>query len=708
MTLFFAMNKFFYLLSAITLIACNTPKKENLPSHKYTNELIHESSPYLLQHAHNPVNWKPYGAEALNESKSNKKLMVISVGYAACHWCHVMEKESFEDSTVAAVMNEYYISIKVDREERPDVDQTYINAVQLMTGNAGWPLNVITLPDGRPVFGGTYFRKEEWIQALEQIQQLYETEPQKLEDYAARLEEGIKSIDLITRNTNTVDFNSYNLDGILMKWKNSLDTIDGGNRGAPKFMMPNQLRTLMRIAWKNKDPQLQDYVQLSLHKMAYGGLYDQIGGGFARYSTDDRWHIPHFEKMLYDNAQLVSLYAEAYKLTNQPLYKKIVEETIAFVTTELMHSEGVFYSSLDADSHNSEGDLEEGAFYSYSLAELKQTITKDWELFESYYNINEYGKWKEEDKYVLIRTQSDSDFAMKFGLTNSEISVKKETWKDVLLNYRNKREKPRLDDKTLTSWNALMTKGFVDAYKAFQNKSYLDKAIKNAQFIRSKQIKKDGSLYHTYKSGKSNINGYLEDYATVIDAFIALYEVTLDKVWLLEADKLAAYAFDKFFDSEKHMFYFTSSEDEAIISRTIDYRDNVIPSSNSILAKNLFYLGHHFDNSLYSETAVQMLQNVQPEMENYPISFSNWIDLLENYKSNFYEVVVVGKEASAKVQQINAGYNPNILISGSSVQDTLPLLMGRYTEKRTLIYVCVNNTCKLPVESVNEAFVLLK
>lgn len=708
MTLFLSMHKYITIVLGIFLIACNSTKKDNLSTHKFTNELINESSPYLLQHAHNPVNWKPYGAKALEESNASQKLMVISIGYAACHWCHVMEKESFEDSTVAAVMNENFISIKVDREERPDVDQTYINAVQLMTGNAGWPLNVITLPDGRPVFGGTYFRKEEWIQALQQIQDLYKTEPKKLMDYASRLEEGIKSIDLISRNSSEIDFTSYAMDSLLLKWKNQLDTIDGGNRGAPKFMMPNQLQTLMRIAWKNKDLPLQNYVQRSLYKMAYGGLYDQIGGGFARYSTDDKWHVPHFEKMLYDNAQLVSLYSEAFKLKQDPLYRKIVQETLAFVADELTHTDGVFFSSLDADSHNTEGDLEEGAFYTYSLEELKQVILKDWELFQDYYNINDYGKWEAENKYVLIRTKKDEEIAREYGITLKQLEEKSKEWKSLLLNFRNKREKPRLDDKTLTSWNALMIKGYVDAYKAFQQKEYLDAALTCGKFIRAKQWKQDGSLFHTYKDGKSNINGYLEDYASVIDAFMALYEVTLDKQWLTDADQLAGFTFDKFFDEEKHMFYFTSSDDAAIIARTTDYRDNVIPSSNSILAKNLFKLAHHFDKERYRETAIQMLKNVQPEMEQYPVSFSNWIDLLTNYQSNYYEVVVVGNDALPKIQEIQKSYYPNILTAGSKKMDRLPLLMGRYSEGKTLIYVCVNNTCKLPVTKVEDAIVLLK
>lgn len=679
-----------------------------MSEHPYTNDLIHESSPYLLQHAHNPVDWKPWNKQVLEEAKASKKLMIISIGYAACHWCHVMEKESFEDSTVAAIMNEHYISIKVDREERPDVDQTYINAVQLMTGNAGWPLNVITLPDGRPIFGGTYFQKEAWMQALDQIQELYETEPQKLMEYASRLEEGIKSLDLIQLNTDTIDFSTFDLVAPLDQWKNSLDTIDGGSRGAPKFMMPNQLQFLLRIAAKNNDQELKKYVNLTLEQMAFGGLYDQVGGGFARYSTDERWHVPHFEKMLYDNAQLVSLYSQAYRLEKNPLYKKIVKETLEFIHRDLSHEEGVFYSSLDADSDNSEGILEEGAFYTYTMEELKNLIIDDWNLFAAYYNVNEYGLWKEEQKYVLIRTLGDDQFAAQHSITEEELHEKVATWKSTLMLFRESRPHPRLDDKTLTSWNALMLSAYVEAYKSFQEPTYLEAALKNAEFIRAKQQRSDGGLFHSYKKGKSTINGYLEDYAAVIDAFIALYEITLNQEYLLNADSFAKYAYDHFYDEQKHMFYFTSSDDDEIITRNFDYRDNVIPSSNSMMAKNLFRLAHHFDNATYRETALQMLKNVLPEMNQYPTSFSNWFDLLANNQTKYYEVVVVGEQANLVLLEINQHYLPNVLIAGSQSSQSLPLLEERYVKNRTLIYVCVNNTCKLPVENISEALKLLE
>ena len=577
-----------------------------------------------------------------------------------------------------------------------------------MTGRAGWPLNVILLPDGRPVWGGTYFGKDAWMNAISKIQEIYETEPQKLIEYATKLEEGIKGMDLIALNTEDIEFAEYPTADLIKNWAKDFDDTYGNYKRAPKFMMPNNFQYLLRYAVQSNDEEILNHVELTLNKMAYGGVYDQIGGGFSRYSTDVRWHVPHFEKMLYDNAQLVSLYSNAYLVTKNPLYKEVVFETLEFIALEMTNEDGAFYSSLDADSETESGELEEGAYYIFDKEELRLLLASDFDIFKAYYNINPTGKWEESGSYVFIRDKSDTEISEKFSITHEELQQKKVAWKKLLLEHRNKRPKPRLDDKTLTSWNGLMISGYVDAYKAFQKQEYLDAALKNARFIEEQQYKNGGGLYHNYKDGKSTINGYLEDYAAVIQGFIALYEITLDAHWITEAKELANYTFENFFDAEKSMFYFTSKEDAALVSRNVEYRDNVIPASNSIMAKNLYILSHYFEDKKFAATALQMLKNVAPLIQQYPSSFSNWTDLLSNYQSGYFEIVIVGADALEKSREINNQYIPNKLIAASTKDETGPLFERRYVEGETLIYVCVNNTCKLPVRETEKALASLK
>jgi uncharacterized protein YyaL (SSP411 family) len=377
------------------------------------------------------------------------------------------------------------------------------------------------------------------------------------------------------------------------------------------------------------------------------------------------------------------------------------------VERELTNSNGTFYSSLDADSTTKTGELEEGAFYVWQIDELKKLLADDFELFADYYNVNSYGLW-EHNNYVLIRNDSDTNFINKHSISIDELNVNKASWKSSLLKERAKKHRPRLDDKVLTSWNALMIKGYADAYRVFNNEEFLSTAIKNAEFILNIQIKEDGGLFHNYKNGKSTINGYLEDYASVIESFLVLYENTLDEKWLTASRKLTNYTFDHFFDDANKMFYFTSDEDTKLVSRTIEYRDNVIASSNSIMAKNLLKLSHYFDNEAYAETAKTMLHNVIPEVAEYPSTFSNWLDLMLNYTNNYYEVAIVGSKVDDKIKALNAYYLPNKLIIGSSTDNNLPLLKNRYVEGKTLIYVCVNKSCKLPVSEVKKAITLIK
>ena len=697
------LHKIFLLfISALLLTACNSQNHKTMSNHTYTNALIKETSPYLLQHAHNPVDWHAWNDETLELAKKENKLLLISVGYAACHWCHVMEHESFEDTTVAKLMNQYFINVKVDREERPDVDQVYMNAVQLITGRGGWPLNCIALPDGRPVWGGTYFPKEQWVKALTQIAELYEKDPAKIEEHASKLTEGVKQSDLVRLNTSKVDFTQTELHQIVSNWKQYMDMEKGGRKGAPKFPIPNNYQFLLRYAVQASNTNVLNFVNTSLTNMAYGGIFDQVGGGFARYSVDEKWHIPHFEKMLYDNGQMVSLYANAYLVTKNPLYKDIIYRTTQFVERELMDKNGAFYSSLDADSNNEKGELEEGAFYVWKKEELQQLIKNDFKLFSDYYNITDTWKW-EHDTYHLHRTKSDTEIATQYNIGVKELRKKVSEWQQILLNVRAKRSRPRLDDKTLTSWNALMLKGYIDAYRVFNDAHFLEKALKNATFIATVQHTENGGLHRNFKNGKSTINAYLEDYATVIDAYISLYEVTLDEKWLQYAKRLTNYCFDHFFDDKNGMFFFTSDEDKGLITRKIDTDDNVIPSSNSIMANNLFRLGHYFSNNTYANTAKQMLHNVKDKALQYGAGASNWLLLYSNYLGEFYEVAIVGDNALQKLKEINTYYIPNKLLVGSTKESNLPLLESKYNADETTIYICIDGACKLPVHTTEKA-----
>ncbi len=683
--------------------SCKSQINQNKPmkTYKYTNDLIHETSPYLLQHAHNPVNWKPWKPEILEQAKKENKLLIISIGYAACHWCHVMEHESFEDTTVAKLMNENFISIKIDREERPDVDQVYMTAVQMMTGRGGWPMNVVALPDGRPVWGGTYFPKDRWMSALKQIAEMWKNQPGKLIEYANGLTEKVKQADIINVNNDETGFTRYFIKQSIEKWERNFDHRYGGSGHAPKFPLPGNYQLLQRYAYQVQDKDILKFTELTLEKMAFGGTYDHVGGGFARYSTDDKWHIPHFEKMLYDNGQLVSLYSSAYALSKKELYKEVVYETLEFVERELTGDSGNFYSSLDADSEDEHGHLEEGAYYVWKKDELKSILGGDFELFKEYYNINNYGKW-EKGTYVLIKDLSDEEFSEKYNISVDKLKEKVKKWKEVLLKEREKRSSPRLDDKTLTSWNALMLKGYIDAYKAFGEKHFLDVALKNAKFIVEKQMRKDGGLFHNYKNGTSNINAYLEDYSTVIDAFIEVYQVTTDNKWLNLAKKLTDYSFIHFFDNKSKMFFFTSDEDREMITRKIETYDGVIPSSNSIMANNLFKLSHYFEDKMYRGVAEQMLKNVLPQAKLYASGFSNWLNLYCDLALGFYEVVITGQNAESFLKNVNSRYLPNILIAASTKENDLPLFRNRFVQGKTLIYTCIDGTCKLPVDNVED------
>ncbi len=674
-----------------------------MSEHKIPNALIYESSPYLLQHAYNPVQWHAWNDETLAKAQKQNKLLLLSIGYATCHWCHVMERESFENQEVAQVMNKYFICIKVDREERPDVDQIYMDAVHLLTGSGGWPLHSIALPDGKPFWGGTYFSKENWVNILTEINRIWTSEPQIIVEYAENLTQGIRQKEMPPETKNPIHFDQITLQNVIQQWKTQFDSYWGGMNRTPKFPMPNNYYFLMRFAHQTKDAALATFIEFTLTKMAYGGIFDAINGGFARYSTDEKWHIPHFEKMLYDNAQLVSLYADAYLIYKKPLFKEVVDETLRFVQNELYDGEtGGFYSALDADSENALGIKEEGAYYVWKEQELQTILGNDFEIFSQYYNINALGHW-EHGNYVLLRMESDEDFILKNQLSKPELTEKKIVWKEKLRKHQSLRPRPLLDDKMLTSWNALICKGFTDAYRVFQKTEYLNIAERNMDFLLNKSKRTDGGLNRNYKNGISKINAYLEDYSTVIEALISLYEATFQEKYLLSAQHFTEYVLQHFADSDSEFFYFTSDEDTELIHRKIDFLDNVIASGNSIMAINLFKLGHLLENSSYIEKSKKMMESVFSGKVNYPTSFSNWLQLSMNFIFDFYEIAVSGTKAQEKNLELMRYYIPNKVTAGSCEESNIPLLQQRFNLEKTNIFVCANQTCFAPENDVYQA-----
>lgn len=671
--------------------------------HTYTNALIHETSPYLLQHAHNPVNWEAWNEKSLARAKTENKLLLISIGYSACHWCHVMELESFEDESVAKIMNENYVCIKIDREERPDIDQIYMHAVQLMSRHGGWPLNCFALPDGKPVYGGTYFTNSQWKNILLQVAHLWKTDNTKFKMYASELTDGIKKADFIKLNTDSEN-DSYTKD-MLQEFYSSLaagfDKTDGGFSRIPKFPLPNNYEFLLRYQYHTHDNACLEQILLTLDKMANGGIYDQVGGGFARYSTDKLWKVPHFEKMLYDNAQLVSLYSQAFQLTKNERYKNVVYQTLAFTDREMTSEDNGFFSALDADSEG-----EEGKFYVWQKEEIEALLLEKSKLFCDAYHVGEIGYWEKEN-YILMRNDDLEKISITHHLTIEEIEKQLQQCLQTLFTEREKRIRPGLDDKILTSWNALMIKGHTDAYAAFGEQSFLDTATAKMNFILQHLCTEDGGLFHNYKSGRATINGFLEDYCFCIEALIALYQQTFNEAWLTKAKLLMDYVIKHFSVKDSSLFYFTSDLDSALITRKIETEDNVIPASNSSIAKSLFLLGHYFAQDEYVDQSKKMLQCISNHFVKYPGSFTNWALVAMNQVFPFYELTITGSLTEVKRKTIARKFLPNVLISGTETESKMPLLQNRSKDSQTLLYVCTNKNCLMPTKSVGDALSLI-
>ena len=663
---------------------------------EFTNLLIHETSPYLLQHAHNPVDWHAWNDETLDKAKQLNKLILVSIGYSACHWCHVMEKESFEDVEIAQIMNANFICIKVDREEHPDVDQVYMSAVQLINGNGGWPLNCFALPDGRPVWGGTYFPKMQWKQVLENINTFKERQYSQLVSQADELVKGIKGMNIFPVKNKSI-FTDEEITNVYDSFNFQFDNENGGLSQAPKFPMPNNYQFLLKYYHQYKDFEAIRHIELTLKKMAYGGIYDQIGGGFARYATDNKWKVPHFEKMLYDNAQLLSLYSNAYQITHNELYREIVNDTITFIKRDLMNADGVFYAALDADSEG-----EEGKYYVWTKKEITETLKDNAALVCDYYNVEGLGLW-EEDKNILLRTIDDEAFANKWKLTLDELYNIIYNAKFKLMECRSKRTPPATDDKILTSWNALMITGLVDAYKAFGNDEYLLLAQTAMQFLLTKIRKADGSLFRNYKAEKATIDAFLEDYSFTIDTLINLYEADFNEEHLFTAKELAQYTLKHFFDTDSGLFYFNPVDEKKLFVNRHDVIDNVLNSSNSVMATVLFKLAIIFDMPHIHDIALGALSNMKSQLKQYPTAYSNWASLMLSFKNKHYTIVVAGKAATTIQKEINTHYIPNKILLGSNSVSKLSHFDDRFVADKTMIYVCTGKECLLPTENVAEA-----
>lgn len=670
---------------------------------KKTNRLIHAASPYLLQHAHNPVDWFEWGEEALSKAKMENKPILVSIGYSSCHWCHVMEREVFEKDDLAQIMNDHLVCIKVDREERPDIDHIYMEAVQAMGVNGGWPLNVFLTPDEKPFYGGTYFPPDQWVQVVKGIHHAFMNKRSEIEASATELTTLLSQQDATRFKKDPVSTEFKNdLEAIYNKLKPAFDKAWGGLEKEPKFIMPSIWLWLLRYYHITKNSEALGHITFTLKKIAMGGIYDQIGGGFSRYSVDKYWFIPHFEKMLYDNAQLMSLYAEAYAVTKDEEFKTIVMETFEWLQTEMMDGHGGFYSALDADSEG-----EEGKFYIWTSAQIKDILGADADVFIDYYSVKEEGNW-EPEKNVFIRVQNEEVFLQKHHLTSDIWRQKLREAKDKLLAVRDKRIKPGLDDKIITGWNAMMVVGLTDAYKALGDEKFLKAALQNMQFIEN-ELTEGLILFRSYKDKRSNVKGFLDDYAYMIQACIRLYEVTLDEYWINRANVLLEHTIENFYDSADGFFQYTRQDAEKLIATRKEIFDNVIPSSNSIMARNLLHLGIIFDNQVWKTLSENMILSLSHLIISEPNYMSNWGIVYTEMKNGMAEVAFMGNDPESKRMEFFKTYQPFAVTMGSESGSQLPLLEDKVPlDNQLTIYVCYNKTCQKPVQTVEEAMGQLK
>lgn len=664
------------------------------------NNLSKSSNPYLLQHKDNPVQWQEWSDDILEYAKANNKLLLISIGYSSCHWCHVMAHESFEDEGVAEIMNAHFVNIKIDREERPDIDQIYMEAAQLLTGRGGWPLNAFALPNGKPFYAGTYFPKDNWIKVLENIAQLYNEQPQTIIDTAERLTNGINNQDIFELDETKDGLKSEEeLIASYQSWYKNIDFKDGGIDKAPKFPMPIVWQSLLDYYVVYKDKKALEAITTTLDKMLAGGIYDWVGGGFARYSVDGYWFAPHFEKMLYDNAQLIALYADAYKVTGNENYKHCIEQSIQFLNTELKHKDYGYYSALDADSEGVEG-----LFYCWTYDELKDILgEKEFKLAESYFNLKPHGNW-EHKLNILAQVKPKAELIAEFKLSEAEINEHLEHIKSKLYQKRAVKIRPGLDDKMITAHNGMMVKALAKAYQATQDLEYKTMALDLIQNLMDNVLNKDYSLNRIYHNSK--LKGFLDDYAFVIEGLVCAYQISFDINYLNKAKELLKFTLDNFYNTEKNLFYYTPHSNK-LIARKLEYSDNVIPSSNGVMAMNLWQMGHLLSNQDNINISIKMLGKVKPLFKEFKLYFALWHQLDLAMQKGQIEIAVTGPEALDNALIIQKTYLPFTTFCGGN-SENLTQLKGKINSQKPQIFICQNQTCSAPFSNSKKAVQMLK
>jgi uncharacterized protein YyaL (SSP411 family) len=682
-----------------------------------SNRLENETSPYLLQHANNPVDWFPWGEEALEKAKRENKPILVSIGYAACHWCHVMEKESFENEEIASIMNENFVNIKIDREERPDLDHIYMDAVQTMTGSGGWPLNVFLTPGKKPFFGGTYFpprrafNRSSWREVIVAVSNAFQQRRDEIDTQAENLTTHLLQSNSLGNRPSGGEGNlsKERMDELFQNLMKSADKEWGGFGRAPKFPQTFSIQFLLRYHHVTKNQDALRQACLSLDRMIDGGIYDQLGGGFSRYSTDNEWLVPHFEKMLYDNALLISVLSEAYQLTRKDRYKEVIDETIEFVKREMMHPDGGFYSALDADSES-----EEGKFYVWKFDEVRSVLDHDAEIFCAYFDITQKGNWSErtpseEGKNILRVRASLDDFAREKNISISELRAHIQNGRSVLFTERNKRIRPALDDKIILSWNALMNMALGKAFAATGRDEYRDLAIANMRFLITRfKIKDDDYFRHTWKNNEAKNFAFLDDYAFLIHSLVNLHEITGDADWLFQAKMIAEYVIKNFGEEETDFFLFTDSRQQDVIFRKKEIYDGATPSGNATMANNIYRLSILFNIPEWRRRADEMISSLNDLIVQYPTSFGVWAVLLMEIIDGIREVVVVGGEPSMLARKVLAEYIPHkIFLVSKTGKEQLPLLTGKTPIDKTLIYLCREYSCLKPVTEVNQLLALI-